>query len=58
MDIQPMLGRWCHKGVPKCDDSVIEKKISFAQMDNSYCTNIYSKLHRKPIIFSKNGSCS
>ena len=33
------LGRWCHKGVPKCDESVIEKKIKFALLDNNFCTN-------------------
>lgn len=33
-----MLGRWCHKGIPNCDDKVIEKKIKFALMDNSLCT--------------------
>ena len=33
------LGRWCHKGLPKCDESVIEKKIKFALLDNNLCTN-------------------
>lgn len=38
IDLPPMLGRWCHKGIPNCDDKVIEKKIKFALMDNSLCT--------------------
>ena len=54
MDLPPMLGRWCHKGIPNCNDSVIEKKIQFAQDDNSYCTKIYYKLYSKSIISTKN----
>ena len=30
-----MLGRWCHRSLPKCGDSVIDKKIDFAISDNS-----------------------
>ena len=30
-----MLGRWCHHSLPKCGDSVIDKKIDFAISDNS-----------------------
>lgn len=30
-----MLGRWCHRSLPKCEDSVIDKKIDFAISDNS-----------------------
>lgn len=37
IDLPPMLGRWCHKGIPNCNDSVIEKKISFALLDNNLC---------------------
>jgi hypothetical protein len=33
-----LLGRWCHKGVPNCNESVIDKKIDFALLDNSFCT--------------------
>jgi hypothetical protein len=36
-DKQIYLGRWCHKGVPKCDEKVIEKKIKFALLDNNFC---------------------
>ena len=28
MDLPPILGRWCHKGIPNCNDAVIEKKYS------------------------------
>lgn len=35
-----LLGRWCHKGIPNCDESVINKKINFALMDNNLCTKI------------------
>ncbi len=30
-----MLGRWCHRSLPKCGDSVIDKKVDFAISDNS-----------------------
>lgn len=36
-DSRILLGRWCHKGVPKCDDKVIERKIDFALLDNNLC---------------------
>lgn len=37
-DSYNLLGRWCHKGVPNCDESVIDKKIDFALLDNNFCT--------------------
>ena len=38
-DSYNLLGRWCHKGVPNCNESVIDKKIDFAALlDNSFCT--------------------
>jgi hypothetical protein len=37
-DSYNLLGRWCHKGVPNCNESVIDKKIDFALLDNSLCT--------------------
>lgn len=33
-----LLGRWCHKGVPYCNETVIERKINFALLDNNLCT--------------------
>jgi hypothetical protein len=33
------LGRWCHVSLPKCCNNVIEKKIDFANYDNSLCYN-------------------
>ena len=30
-----ILGRWCHVSLPKCSIDVIEKKIDFANRDNS-----------------------
>ncbi len=39
-DSYNLLGRWCHKGVPNCNESVIDKKIDFALLDNSLCTKI------------------
>ena len=33
------LGRWCHVSLPKCSNNVIEKKIDFANYDNSLCYN-------------------
>lgn len=37
-DSYNLLGRWCHKGIPNCNESVIDKKIDFALLDNSLCT--------------------
>jgi hypothetical protein len=37
-DSYNLLGRWCHKGIPTCNESVINKKIYFALLDNSLCT--------------------
>ena len=37
-DSYNLLGRWCHKGVPNCNESVIDKKIDFALLDNNLCT--------------------
>lgn len=37
-DSYNLLGRWCHKGVPNCNESVIDKKINFALLDNNLCT--------------------
>lgn len=34
-----ILGRWCHVSLPKCCNNVIEKKIDFANYDNSLCYN-------------------
>lgn len=34
-----ILGRWCHISLPKCCNNVIEKKIDFANRDNSLCSN-------------------
>ena len=39
-DSYNLLGRWCHKGVPNCNESVIDKKIDFALLDNSLCTKV------------------
>lgn len=36
-DSYNLLGRWCHKGVPNCNDNVIQKKIDFALLDNNLC---------------------
>ena len=36
-DSYNLLGRWCHKGVPNCNESVIDKKINFALLDNNLC---------------------
>ena len=35
-DSYNLLGRWCHKGIPNCDESVIDKKIDFALLDNNF----------------------
>ena len=51
-----LLGRWCHKGIPNCDESVINKKINFALMDNNLCTKIkkiYKTSNNKKIIETK-----
>jgi len=34
-----ILGRWCHVSLPKCCNNVIEKKIDFANRDNSFSYN-------------------
>ena len=34
-----ILGRWCHISLPKCCNNVIEKKIDFANRDNSFSYN-------------------
>ena len=39
-DSYNLLGRWCHKGIPNCDESVIDKKIDFALLDNNFCTKV------------------
>lgn len=39
-DSYNLLGRWCHKGVPNCNESVIHKKIDFALLDNNLCTKV------------------
>ena len=38
-----ILGRWCHVSLPKCCNNVIEKKIDFANRDNSLCYNKSTK---------------
>lgn len=38
-----ILGRWCHISLPKCCNNVIEKKIDFANRDNSLCYNKSTK---------------
>ena len=45
----PLVGRWCHKGIPKCNDSVIERKIDFALLDNSMCFKENDKYGKKVI---------
>lgn len=37
------LGRWCHINMPMCNNDVINKKIHFANIDNSMC-NFKKKL--------------
>ena len=39
-DSYNLLGRWCHKGIPNCNESVIDKKIDFALLDNNLCTKV------------------
>lgn len=48
-DSYNLLGRWCHKGVPNCNESVIDKKIDFALLDNNLCTKGTKNV--EPIIF-------
>lgn len=31
-----ILGRWCHISMPKCCKNIIDKKIDFANRDNSF----------------------
>ena len=40
-----LLGRWCHINVPHCNNEVIERKIDFANNDNTFC--------EKPKTFNK-----
>tara|TARA_A100001011_G_C14300237_1_gene840406 strand:- start:243 stop:515 length:273 start_codon:yes stop_codon:yes gene_type:complete len=37
------LGRWCHPGVEGCTYAAVEKKIDFANLDNSIPKNIISQ---------------
>jgi len=48
-DSYNLLGHWCHKGIPNCNESVIDKKIDFALLDNSLCTKVTKNV--EPIIF-------
>ena len=51
-DSYNLLGRWCHKGVPNCNESVIDKKIDFALLDNNLCTKVTTVTKNvEPIIF-------
>ena len=54
-DSYNLLGRWCHKGVPNCNESVIDKKIDFALLDNNLCTKVTNVTtvtkNVEPIIF-------
>lgn len=36
-DSYNLLGRWCHKGLPNCNESVINRKIDLALLDNNLC---------------------
>ena len=38
------LHRWCHIGMPNCNEDVIEKKIKFALLDNDQCYKTKEKL--------------
>ena len=50
-DSYNLLGRWCHKGIPNCNESVIDKKINFALLDNNLCTkSTKGTKNIKPII--------
>ena len=42
-----MLGRWCHRSLPKCGDSVIDKKVDFAISDNSMGRYMKPEKHEK-----------
>lgn len=33
----PILGRWCHINMPKCNHDVLIKKIDMANYDNNFC---------------------
>lgn len=33
----PILGRWCHINVPKCNYNTILRKIDMANQDNNLC---------------------
>ena len=39
-----LLGRWCHINIPKCNDSVILRKIDFANSDNNLCNKLNEKI--------------
>lgn len=39
-----LLGRWCHKNIPNCNDSVILRKIDFANSDNNLCNKLNEKI--------------
>jgi hypothetical protein len=34
------LGRWCHPGLPNCNQDIIIKKIDFANNDNSLSSRV------------------
>ena len=52
-DSYNLLGRWCHKGVPNCNESVIDKKIDFALLDNNLCTKVTKVTKNvEPVIYS------
>ena len=53
-DSYNLLGRWCHKGVPNCTESVIDKKIDFALLDNSFCTKVTKVTKNVESIVPKN----
>lgn len=38
------LHRWCHIGMPNCNEDVIERKIKFALLDNDQCYKTKEKL--------------
>ena len=45
-----MLGRWCHVNLPKCNHSVIMRKIDFANSDNNLS---YNKINKDNNYFEK-----
>ena len=45
-----MLGRWCHVNLPKCNHSVIMRKIDFANSDNNLS---YNKINKNNNYFDK-----